>query len=165
MSSPVTDALAGAAGGLAGGAAMTLLITQVAPRVAPPAMLPPTPAPIQAVQWAERTTGHEEALSSKQEKAAGLLDHAVFSAGAGAAYAIARARLAPVAALPAPVAGVAFGLAVWAATFQGALPALGVMRRTTQQPPERWPAPLMGHSLFGLVTAVVTEKVHQRLSR
>lgn len=60
---------------------------------------------------------------------------------------------------------VVFGLVVWAATFQGALPALGVMRRTTQHGLERWPAPLMGHSLFGLVTAVVSEEVQQLLTR
>lgn len=165
MSSRVTDALAGTAGGLAGGAAMTLLITQVAPRVAPQAMLPPTPAPVQGVRWAEQASGHPAALSSNQEKAAGLVGHAVFSAGAGAAYGLARARLAPVAALPAPMTGVVFGLGLWAATFQGALPAVGVMRRTTQHRPERWPAPLMGHSLFGLVTAVVFEKVRSRLTR
>ena len=137
---------------------MTLLITQIAPRLAPPAMLPPTPAPIKAVRWAEQSTGQPDALSSDEEKAAGLVGHAVFSVGAGAAYGLARARLAPVAALPAPVAGVVFGLAVWAATFQGALPALGVMRRTTQHGLERWPAPLLGHSLFGLVTAGVTDR-------
>lgn len=165
MTSPRNDALSGAVGGLAGGAAMTLLITQVAPRIAPQAMLPPTPAPIKMAQWAEQTTGQPDALSSSQEKAAGLAGHAVFSAGAGGAYGLARARLAPFAALPAPVAGVVFGLAVWAATFQGALPALGVMRRTTQHGLERWPAPLMGHSLFGLVTALVSEKVQQRLTR
>lgn len=63
------------------------------------------------------------------------------------------------------MAGVVFGLAVWAATFQGALPVLGVMRRNTQHGFERWPAPLMGHSLFGLVTALVSKRVQQRLTR
>ena len=165
MTSHRSAALAGAAGGLAGGAAMTILITQVAPRIVPQAMLPPTPAPVQGVRWAERNTGHPDALSSNAEKGAGLAAHAVFSAGSGAAYGLTRAALAPVSALPAPLAGVLFGLAVWAATFQGALPALGVMCRTTQHGVERWAAPLMGHSLFGVVTAVVAEKVHQRLTR
>jgi uncharacterized membrane protein YagU involved in acid resistance len=165
MASVRTAALAGAAGGLAGGTAMTVMITQVAPRVAPQSMLPSTPAPIKFVRWTERATGHRRALSQGEEKGAGLAAHALFSAASGAAYALARTRLAPVAALPTPAAGVAFGLLVWAATFQGALPALGVMPRTTDHRPRRWPAPLMGHSLFGVVTAVVTEKAQGRLPR
>jgi uncharacterized membrane protein YagU involved in acid resistance len=144
---------------------MTVLVTQVAPRVAPHAMLPSTPAPIKAVRWTERATGHRHDLSSGDEKRAGLAAHAVFSAASGAAYALARTRLAPVAALPTPAAGVAFGLLVWAATFQAALPSLGVMPATTNHRLARWPAPLIGHSLFGAVTALVTEKVQRRLTR
>jgi hypothetical protein len=141
-----------------------LLITQIAPRVVPQGMLPATPAPVKAVQQAERATEHPDALSERSEQA-GLAAHALFSAGGGAAYGLARGRLAAAAALPAPVAGVVFGLATWAATFEGALPALGVMRRTTDHRLERWPAPLVGHSLFGLVCAVVTDKARRRLTR
>jgi uncharacterized membrane protein YagU involved in acid resistance len=165
MTSPRTDALAGAVGGLAGGAVMTLAITQVAPRVAPQGMLPATPAPVKAVRRAERAGDHADALSGRAEQVTGLVAHALFSAAGGAAYGLARGRLAAAAALPAPVAGVAFGLAVWLATFQGALPALGVMRRTTDRQVERWPAPLVGHSLFGVVCAVVTDKLRRRLTR
>jgi hypothetical protein len=130
---------------------MTLLITQVAPRIAPQGMLP-APHGLHA-------------LSAVAEQAVGLVAHALFSAAGGATYGLARGRLAPAAALPAPVAGVVFGLAVWAAAFEGALPALGVMRRTTDHELARWPAPLVGHSLFGLVCAVVTEKVRPHLAR
>jgi hypothetical protein len=84
MTSLRTAALAGASGGLAGGTAMTVLITQVAPRVAPRAMLPSTPAPIKTVRWIERATGHRRALSSGEEKGAGLAAHALFSAATGA---------------------------------------------------------------------------------
>jgi uncharacterized membrane protein YagU involved in acid resistance len=144
---------------------MTLLITQVAPRVAPQDMLPATPAPVKAVRRAERAGDQPDALSGKAEQAVALVAHALFSAAGGAAYGLARGRLAAAAKLPAPVAGVVFGLAVWAAAFQGALPALGVMRRTTDHQLERWPAPLVGHSVFGVVCAVVTEKVAPRLTR
>jgi uncharacterized membrane protein YagU involved in acid resistance len=143
---------------------MTLAITQVAPRVAPQGMLPATAAPVKAVRRAERATGHGDALPGQAEQAAGLVVHGMFSAAGGAAYGVARGRVAAAAALPALVAGVAFGLALWLATFQGALPALGVMRRTTDHQLERWPAPLVGHSLFGVVCAVVTDKVRRRLA-
>jgi hypothetical protein len=154
----------GAVGGLAGGALMTLLITQIAPRVAPQGVLPATPAPVKAVRRAERAADHAGALSGEAEQGAGLVAHALFSAAGGAAYGLARSRLAAVAAMPAPIAGIGFGLALWAATFEGALPALGAMRRTTDHGIERWPAPLVGHSVFGLVCAVVTEKVRPQLA-
>jgi hypothetical protein len=39
------------------------------------------------------------------------------------------------------------------------------MPATTDHRLSRWPAPLVGHSLFGAVTALVTEKVRIRLTR
>ena len=127
-------------------------------------MLPSTPAPLKAVHWTERAVGEPDALSTRQEKGTALAAHAIFSGVGGAAYAFAR-RQQPLAVLPTPVAGVLFGLAVWVGTFEAALPALGVMPRTTQHPPRRWPAPLVGHALFGAVTAFVTESATRRLDR
>lgn len=48
-------------------------------------------------------------------------------------------------------------------SFEGLLPALGVMKRTTEHPPKRWPAPMMGHSVFGAVTALVAARLDKRL--
>jgi uncharacterized membrane protein YagU involved in acid resistance len=79
----------------------------------------------------------------------------------GAVYALARRR-SPLAALPTAPAGALFGLGVWAVGFQSLLPALGVMPRTTDQPPRRWAAPVLGHSVFGLVTALVAGKARDR---
>jgi hypothetical protein len=50
-------------------------------------------------------------------------------------------------------------------SFEALLPALGVMLRTTQRPPARWPAPLVGQAVFGIVTAVVTQGLERRLTR
>jgi hypothetical protein len=119
---------------------------------------------MKAVRRAEQAGDHPDALSGKAEQAVALVAHALFSATGGAAYGLTRGRLAAAAKLPAPVAGVVFGLAVWAAAFQGTLPALGVMRRTTDHQLERWPAPLMGRSVLGLVCGVVTEKVRPHLT-
>lgn len=152
-------ALAGALGGVAGGVAMTVMMTKVAPRVVPRSMLPDPPAPEKTVRWAERESGRPDALSGKSEKSAALAAHLAYSAAAGAGYGLARSSFRPLQQVPIPAAGALFGLTVWAVSFEGLLPALGVMERTTQHPPKRWPAPLLGHTMFGVVTAVLTSAI------
>jgi uncharacterized membrane protein YagU involved in acid resistance len=143
---------------------MTLLMTQVAPRVLPEAMLPSTPVPVRAVRWAVRRTERLQ-LSSAEAQRVALVGHLLFSAGAGSAFALLRASSRRLSALPTPAAGALFGLGLWAATFETALPALGVMRPTTVHAPVRWPAPLVGHAVYGAVTAVVARAAHRRLRR
>jgi uncharacterized membrane protein YagU involved in acid resistance len=157
-------ALAGALGGVAGGVAMTVLMTQVAPRAVPKGVLPDPPAPVKTVRWAERQVDRPQALSGKSEQAAAMASHLAYSAVTGAGYGLARSSIPAVRQVPTPAAGALFGLFVWAASFQGLLPALGVKEATTQHPPKRWPAPLMGHTLFGVVTAAVAAKVDRGLA-
>lgn len=157
-------AAAGALGGLAGGTAMTVLMTQVAPRLLPHDLLPDTPAPQKVVQWAQDEAGAPQALTGRSQDVAALATHLAYSAASGAMYGLARPALPPLRALPTPAAGVLFGLGVWAASFEGLLPALGVMPRTTQHPPKRWPAPMMGHAVFGAVTALVASRLDKRLA-
>jgi uncharacterized membrane protein YagU involved in acid resistance len=158
------SAVAGAVGGVAGGTAMTVLMTQVAPRLLPHELLPDTPAPQKVVQWAQEEVGAPQALTGRSKDVAALATHFAYSAASGAMYGLVRPALPPLRALPTPAAGVLFGLGVWAASFEGLLPALGVMPRTTQHPPRRWPAPMMGHAVFGAVTALVASKLDKRLS-
>ncbi len=157
-------AMAGALGGVAGGVAMTVLMTQVAPRVIPNSMLPDPPAPVKTVRWTERQLDRPQALSGNREQTAAMGAHLAYSAVTGAGYGLARSSIPAVRRFPTPAAGALFGLAVWAASFQGLLPALGVMKATTEHPPKRWPAPLIGHTVFGVVTAAVAAKVHRGLA-
>ncbi|MDK3258722.1 DUF1440 domain-containing protein [Blastococcus capsensis] len=154
-------ALAGALGGVAGGVAMTVMMTKVAPHVVPQSMRPDKPAPEKAVEWAEQEAGRPDALSGKSEKGAALAAHLAYSAAAGAGYGLVRSALQRV---PPPAAGAVFGLTVWAVSFEGLLPAIGVMQRTTEHPPKRWPAPLMGHTIFGVVTAVLAARIDPELA-
>lgn len=156
-------ALTGALGGIAGGTAMTVMMTKVGPRLLPSDVLPDTPAPQKVVRWAQNQADHPQALTGGSKTAASLAAHLAYSAATGALYGLARPALPPLRALPTPAAGVAFGLAVWAVSFEGMLPALGVMKRTTQHPPKRWPAPMMGHAMFGAVTGLVAGRLDKRL--
>ncbi len=127
-------------------------------------MLRAPPAPVKTVGWAERQVDRPQALSGKSEQAAAMVAQLAYSAETGAGYGLARSSLPAVREAPAPAAEALFGLLVWAASFQGLLPAFGVKEATTAQPPNRWPAPLMGHTVFGVVTAAVAAKVDRDLA-
>jgi hypothetical protein len=50
--------------------------------------------------------------------------------------------------LPAPVIGMMFGVALWAVSFEGWMPALGVQEATTENP-KKWPLSIMAHLVYG----------------
>jgi uncharacterized membrane protein YagU involved in acid resistance len=154
MNSSMTRAVWGALAGVAGGLAMTLMIQKVAPNVLPEAMRPDGFAPKKAVEWTEAKTEHPEALTERQEMKAAMVGHLGYSAAAGAVYGVARENLRRV---PAPLTGAALGLVLWGLSFEGWMPAVGIMERTTDKPLAKWPAPIMGHVLYGVVTALAFE--------
>lgn len=140
----------GAIAGVAGGLAMTGMVWKVAPHVIPEDMRPDEFVPKKAVRWAEEQMGHPDALTKEQEQAAAMGAHLGYSALMGALFGLAQPKLEG---LPTPVAGVAFGLAVWALSFEGLMPVLGIMERTTDKPMKKWPPPIMGHVVYGNTTA------------
>lgn len=162
MSRTWGSAVAGAAGGVAGGAVMTMLMTQIAPRLVPDKLLPSRPVPLRVIDRVEVLTGVQ--AEPREEKIAALAAHLGYSAVSGAAYGLLGRRVRT-RGTSAPGAGAAFGLLVWTLSFEGLLPALRVMPRTTEHPPVRWPAPLAGHAVFGIVTAVVTRGLERRFDR
>jgi hypothetical protein len=64
--------------------------------------------------------------------------------------------------LPAPLAGPAFGLAVWAANYLGVLPALGLLRPATEHPPRRNALMIAAHLVWGLATGLLVETFRDR---
>lgn len=151
----------GAIAGAAGTAVMTLMMKQVASRVMPADMLPDEFAPKRVVEWAEEQAGEPNALTDSQEQAAAMGAHFGYGSGSGAVYGLLRETL--INDVPAPVAGVIFGVAVWAVSFQGWMPALGVQEATTDQPPRKWPAPIMMHMVYGASTALAYEALEDVL--
>jgi uncharacterized membrane protein YagU involved in acid resistance len=161
MSDPMEAAARGALGGAAGGAVMYVMKQVVAPKVLPQEMRREGFAPKQFVQWAETEAGHPDALTSRQEDTAAMLGHLAYSAGLGALYGVARRE---VDSGPAPVAGAIFGLAVWAVSFEGWMPGLGVMPATTDLPPKKRAPDIMGHVIYGVAMALVhdaLERAHE----
>jgi hypothetical protein len=80
--------------------------------------------------------------------AASVVAHLGFGAAAGAVYGVARERLPR--AWPGAATGVAYGLAVWAASYQGWVPALGIMPAASRDRPGRPASMATAHVVFGL---------------
>ena len=154
MSNAMDAAIRGALGGVAGGLAMYGMKQKVAPKVIPEDMRREGFAPKKAVEWAEEQAGHPDALTQDQEQKAAMVAHLAYSAGFGALYGLARRKADGV---PTPLAGALFGLAVWGVSFEGLMPALGMMKATTDMPIQKWPPDIMGHVIYGAATAVVYE--------
>lgn len=141
----------GALAGVAGGVVMTAMRMKVAPKVLPEEMQPEEFVPKEAVEWAEEKAGQPQALSEAQEMSVALVAHLGYSALMGSLYGIGRPQLK---AVPAPLAGALFGLAVWGVSFEGWMPAVGIIERTTDKPPKKWTPYVMGHIVYGAVTAL-----------
>lgn len=154
-----TDAVArGAWAGMAGTAMMTLMMKGVGPKVMPRDMRPSEFAPQRFVEWAEREAGEPNALSGTGTKIAAYGTHFAYGSGSGAVYGLLREQRGG---LPAPLAGMLFGIGLWAFSFEGWMPALGVREATTEKPPKKWPAPIMGHLVYGVTTALAYEALEK----
>jgi hypothetical protein len=155
----IREALLGAAAGTLGTAAMTIFMKPGLVGRLPPAFRPDQFVPRQVVQWLEVTAGHPYALPENVEKGASGLAHLGYGATMGALYALGPGRFAR----SSPVAlGAAWGVAVWAAGYQGWMPAAGVRPATTHQPPTKWPVPIGNHLVFGMVTALIHASLSDR---
>lgn len=157
MDRTMNAAARGALAGAVGTAAMTLMMRKVAPKVIPEEMRPDEFVPKKVVEWAEERAGRPHALPEDREMGVAMGAHFTYGSGAGALYGIVRSQ---VDGIPAPLAGMMFGAALWAVGFEGWLPALGVQEATTDQPPKKWPMPIMAHLVYGTTTALAYEALH-----
>lgn len=175
--SMVRDALAGAvAGGLAT-VAMTALMEPGLPGLLDRRWRPGEFVPTQVVRWLRDVTGRRRPRrGSRGESVAAGVAHMGYGVGAGALYGVLQPRLAEAlpSALPPAVApaaaralshpeavGALYGLAVWAAGYQGWMPLAGVRPATTDHRPEQWPVPIANHLLFGTVLARLFDRARE----
>lgn len=59
--------------------------------------------------------------------------------------------------LPALLLDAMFGVSLWAVSFEGWMPALGVMEAPTEKSPKKVPMPVMAHIIYGATTALAYE--------
>lgn len=139
----LTDAARGAGAGAAATVAMSawMLLAQRAGAMGdlPPRRITETALDQLGVAAAKQAT---DALS--------VLAHLGFGMAVGAVYGVARGRLPGDAGGGlAPVAGAAYGLLVWAASYQGFVPALGALPPASRDRPDRPRSMALAHLVYG----------------
>jgi hypothetical protein len=135
--------LFGGASGLAATAPMTLAMWLLQRRL--PVLLQYRLPPRQVTQELTEKVGIWQRLKPWQRTALTAAMHFGYGAVAGAAYAAGK----PGRVLPRLVSGPLFGLAVWAGSYLGWLPALDVRRPATQEPAPRNRLMIAAHLVWG----------------
>src|SRR5258705_9467837 len=87
-----------------------------------------------------------------------LLAHFGYGSAVGAVY----ARIADNVPLPGAFKGVIFGLIVWAVSYLGLLPALGILRPATRQPRRRSALMIAAHVVWGAALGMLTDMIQPR---
>lgn len=109
--------------------------------------------PEQITEHAAQAVGLDAvAKQPAARRAASVLAHFAYGAAVGALY-------APLRFLPAsaPIKGAGLGLAVWAVSYLGLLPALGLLSSAAHHPARRNALMIVAHLIWGIVTARLTE--------
>ncbi|MCB0086196.1 MAG: DUF1440 domain-containing protein [Caldilineaceae bacterium] len=146
----LTEFLQGAVAGAVATIPMTLVMEGVAPFLPPQEhfALPPHLVTAQtAARFGLRRRPGQRTRSVLTDFA-----HVGYGAAVGAPYAPLAARL-PV---PPLLSGVAYGLAVWAASYSGLLPALRIIAPPAQQPSSRNMQLILSHIVWGATLGSVT---------
>lgn len=84
-----------------------------------------------------------------------LIAHLGFGLGVGAGYALLPRHLPP------PVRGIALALAVWAVSYQGWVPALGILPPADEDRPARPTVMIGAHVVFGAVLGEVEDRLRR----
>jgi uncharacterized membrane protein YagU involved in acid resistance len=95
--------------------------------------------------------GLNQALDEEDQQRITWVAHFSYGAAMGALYAplAARAELPPI------TGGALYGLAVWAGSYLGWLPAAGILRSATKHPPRRTALMITAHLVWGATTGAL----------
>ena len=145
----VRSVLAGSAAGCVATAPMTAVMEGVR-RLLPPDQQDPLP-PRQITERAAQAVGVDDDLTEGQKEVATAAAHFGFGASAGAAYGLVAPHL-PFG----PVGnGVGYGLAVWAGSYLGWLPATGLYKQPENEPAGRHLKMAVSHVVWGATLGVL----------
>ena len=143
----------GALAGLAATAPMTLAMKLMHEQL-PPQERYPLP-PRQVAEGLAEVAGVNEHLDEEEREAATWVSHFTYGAACGAAYGALSRRVGSNAAL----AGAGFGVAVWAGSYLGWLPAAGILSPATEHPPRRHALMIAAHVVWGVTAALVVHNL------
>ncbi len=102
--------------------------------------------------------GMADSMTERQRVGFALASHYAYGAAAGAGCAPVMRAVGG----PPVVGGIAYGLGVWAASYLGWIPALGILRPATDHPRERVGMMLAAHVVWGGATGWLTARLSER---
>ncbi len=111
--------------------------------------------PERIIDEAADTAGLEHASESERNVAA-TAAHLAFGASNGALFSVLRARLRPPG--PSVVHGLCYGVGVWAASYKGWVPALGILPPPEQDRPGRQRVIFLAHLVYGAVLGALAPR-------
>ncbi|MDQ3460891.1 MAG: DUF1440 domain-containing protein [Deinococcota bacterium] len=147
--------LKGALAGLLATVPMTLAMTAMH-RALPEHEQYPLPPKRIAMKLADEV-GIKDDLDEGERNALTMVAHFDYGATVGALYGLAERSLPG---SPA-VKGVGFGLAVWTVSYLGLLPAAGILRSATEQPPRRNALMIAAHLVWGASLGLGYERLRR----
>ena len=99
-------------------------------------------------------------MNKKQVEAATLVSHFGYGAAMGMLYGASGKKIP----LPSPVKGVLFGLVVWAASYLGLLPLIGMAESGQREPGKRNLMMIAAHVVWGATMGFVAEVLTDKVS-
>jgi uncharacterized membrane protein YagU involved in acid resistance len=146
--------LSGSLAGLAATVPMTAAMVALHKQLPRHEQYPLPPREV-TVQVAEKAGVVDDLETEAEVRQATWAAHFAFGAAAGALYGP-LARHMPGGRV---AGGVLFGLAVWSGSYVGWLPALGIRRSATRQPPRREGLMIAAHIVWGAALGLLTSKL------
>jgi len=114
-------------------------------------------------QITKRTTkklGFGKHLEKEHHSALSVVAHFGYGTATGTLYAPVARRLP----LPPVASGIAYGLFVWAVSYLGLLPALGLLAPATEHPAQRNVLMIVSHIIWGAVLGLVVDWLGEPMS-
>jgi hypothetical protein len=148
--------LLGALAGLAATGPMTLAMKLMHEQLPREEQYPLPPR--QVTEGLAAKAGVNKHLDEEEREAATWVSHFAYGAAAGALYgAVAGERIDehPV------LAGVGFGMAVWAGSYLGWLPAAGILSPATEHPARRNALMIAAHAVWGACVGVAVQRLKE----
>jgi len=139
--------LLGALAGLAATAPMTLAMKLMHVQLPREEQYPLPPR--QVAEGVAEKAGVNEHLGEDEREAATWASHFAYGAACGALYGALSGERVDSHPL---LAGVGFGVAVWAGSYLGWLPAAGIIAPATEHPPRRNALMIAAHAVWGATT-------------
>lgn len=113
--------------------------------------------PSEIVSRVAEKVGVEEAAAGSDHKLLTTASHFAYGAATGALYAALPHQISPSSALN----GTIFGLIVWAGSYLGLLPALGILRPATKHPARRNALMIAAHVVWGSALGVLVDSLQE----